>query len=288
MISRIPFLSFLLLFSLVAPASATEGIFPYRCEKHVLSNGLTVLMIPMHGSGLVSYFSVVRTGSRDEVEPGHSGFAHFFEHIMFRGTKKNPGPVYDRILTSLGAHANAHTSDDLTAFHLTFAKEDLQRVIDIESDRFQNLSYSKPAFQTEAGAVYGEYRIGAANPGFAIHEKLHDLAYDAHTYKHTTIGFEADVKAMPKAYRSRRFRSSSFRRSTGAVLNSSSVRWISSRTESTSSARLTTATISNSDGSRFIGMSQWSISTFCSRSTSFLCNSLCGPKANWPSSRAAT
>jgi zinc protease len=142
----------------------------------------------------------VRTGSRDEVEPGHTGFAHFFEHMMFRGTKKNPGPVYDRIVTSLGAQANAHTGDDLTVFHLTFAKEDLQTVIEIESDRFQNLSYGKPAFQTEAGAVYGEYRIGAANPGFALEEKLHDLAYDAHTYKHTTIGFEADVKAMPKAY----------------------------------------------------------------------------------------
>jgi zinc protease len=149
---------------------------------------------------LVSYYSVVRTGSRDEVEPGRSGFAHFFEHMMFRGTKKHPGADYDRIVTSIGAQANAFTTDDLTCFHLTFAKEDLEKVIEIESDRFQNLSYSKPAFQTEAGAVYGEYRIGAANPGFALDEKLHDLAFDAHTYKHTTIGFEADVKAMPKAY----------------------------------------------------------------------------------------
>ena len=121
-------------------------------------------MIPMPSPGLVAYFTVVRTGSRDEVEPGHSGFAHFFEHMMFRGTKKYPGPVYDRIVTSLGAEANAFTSDDLTVFHLTFAKEDLEKVIDIESDRFQNLTTTKPAFQTEAGAVYGEYRIGAAEP----------------------------------------------------------------------------------------------------------------------------
>jgi len=200
MIARFPFLSFLLLFSFVAPASAAEGVFPYRYEKHVLPNGLTVLMIPMPSSGLVSYFTVVRTGSRNEVEPGRSGFAHFFEHIMFRGTKKNPGPVYDRIVAGLGAQANASTSDDLTVYHLTLATEDLERVIDIESDRFQNLSYGKAAFQTEAGAIYGEYRIGAANPGFALHEKMHNLAFDAHTYKHTTIGFEADVKAMPKGY----------------------------------------------------------------------------------------
>ena len=85
-------------------------------------------------------------------------------------------------------------------FHLTFAKEDLEKVIELEADRFQHLSYDEAAFQTEAGAVYGEYRIGAAQPWFALHEKLQDLAYDVHTYKHTTIGFEADVKAMPKAY----------------------------------------------------------------------------------------
>jgi zinc protease len=185
---------------LVTFAGGAERIFPYRCQKAVLPNGLTVLMIPMSGSGLVSYFSVVRTGSRNEVEPGRTGFAHFFEHIMFRGTKTRPGPVYDRIVAGLGAQANAYTSDDLTCYYLTFAKEDLETVIDVESDRFQNLSYGKQAFQTEAGAVYGEYRIGRSHPGFAIEEKLHDLAYDAHTYKHTTIGFEADVKAMPTGY----------------------------------------------------------------------------------------
>ena len=59
---------------------------------------------------LVSYFTVVRTGSRDEVVPGRSGFAHFFEHMMFRGTKKYPGPVYDRIVTAMGAKANAYTT----------------------------------------------------------------------------------------------------------------------------------------------------------------------------------
>ena len=120
--------------------------------------------------------------------------------MMFRGTKKYPGPVRERIVTGLGARANASTTDDFTMFHLTFAKEDLEKVIELESDRFQNLSYDESAFQTEAGAVYGEYRIGASQPWFALHEKLQDLAYDVHTYKHTTIGFEADVKAMPGAY----------------------------------------------------------------------------------------
>jgi zinc protease len=181
-------------------AGHAAGVFPYSHQREVLPNGLTALLIPMPSPGLVAYYSVVRTGSRDEVEPGKSGFAHFFEHMMFRGTKKYPGPVYDGIVTSIGASANAFTTDDLTAFHLEFAKEDLERVIEIESDRFQNLSYEEPAFQTEAGAVYGEYRKSITSPFAVLNEKLQDLAYDVHTYKHTTIGFERDIKAMPQQF----------------------------------------------------------------------------------------
>lgn len=177
-----------------------QRIFPYKYQKEVLPNGLTVILIPMDSPGLVAYYSVVRTGSRDEVEPGKSGFAHFFEHMMFRGTKQYPAAVYDSIVTNMGANANAFTTDDLTAYHLNFAKEDLETVIKIESDRFQNLSYEKPAFQTEAGAVYGEYRKGITSPFELLSEKIQNTAYDVHTYKHTTIGFEEDIKAMPEQY----------------------------------------------------------------------------------------
>jgi zinc protease len=194
-------IAFILMAFLTTPsASAADKVFPYPHHTKILPNGLTVVMIPMPSPGLISFFSIVRTGSRDEVAPGKSGFAHFFEHMMFRGTKKYPGPEHDRIVASLGAKANAMTTDDLTLYHLTFAKDDLEKVIEIESDRFQNLDYGKPAFETEAGAIYGEYRIAAAQPWFALEEKLQGLAYDAHPYKHTTMGFEADVKAMPTAY----------------------------------------------------------------------------------------
>lgn len=178
----------------------SQSIFPYTYTKETLPNGLTVIMIPMESPGLVAYYSVVRTGSRDEVEQGKSGFAHFFEHMMFRGTKKYPGAVYDSIITSIGAAANAYTTDDYTAYHLNFVKEDLPKVMNLESDRFQNLFYEKPEFQTEAGAVYGEYRKSITSPFSLLNEKIQDLAYDVHTYKHTTIGFEADIKAMPEAY----------------------------------------------------------------------------------------
>ena len=196
------FLAGLCLFLITSIGSTvmSETIFPYKYQKETLPNGLTVIMIPTESPGLVAYYSVVRTGSRDEVEQGKSGFAHFFEHMIFRGTKTYPGPVYDSIVTSIGASANAYTTDDYTAYHLNFAKDDLEKVIEIESDRFQNLYYEKPVFQTEAGAVYGEYRKNITSPYSVLNEKMQDLAYDVHTYKHTTIGFEADIKAMPEAF----------------------------------------------------------------------------------------
>jgi len=187
-------------FTLAAAPAMSDAIFPYKVTTAVLPNGLKVIMIPMDAPGLVAYYSVVRTGSRDEVEPGRSGYAHFFEHMMFRGTKKYPGPVYDSIVTSIGASAIAYTSDDITAYHLNFAVEDLPKVIEIESDRFQNLNYDLQGFQTESGAIYGEYRKGVTNPFEVLDEKIRDLAFDVHTYKHTTIGFERDIKAMPEGY----------------------------------------------------------------------------------------
>lgn len=193
-------LTILLALMITGSAAMAGPVFPYTYTTETLPNGLRVIMIPMETPGLLAYYSVVRTGSRDEVEQGKSGFAHFFEHMMFRGTKKYPANVYDSLITTLGAKANAYTTDDLTAFHLNFASEDLEKVIALESDRFQNLSYEKAAFQTEAGAVYGEYRKGITSPYAVLNEKMQDLAYDVHTYKHTTIGFEADIKAMPEQY----------------------------------------------------------------------------------------
>lgn len=181
-------------------ARDSQKVFPYEYTVTQLDNGFKAILIPMDNPGLVAFYSVVRTGSRDEWEPGKSGFAHFFEHMMFRGTEKHPGAVYDSIVTSLGADANAYTSDDLTVYHLKFASEDLEKVMELESDRFQNLKYKENEFQTESGAIYGEFRKGKTSPWFVAFEKMHDMAFDIHTYKHTTIGFEEDIKKMPELY----------------------------------------------------------------------------------------
>lgn len=179
----------------------TDGkVFPYKYKVETLENGLKVIMINMPSKGLVAYYTIVRTGSRDECEAGHTGFAHFFEHMMFRGTKKYPANVYDGLITSMGANANAYTTDDYTCYHLNFVNEDLEKVIELESDRFQNLSYDEAGFQTESQAVLGEYNKGKTSPFFHVYEQIKNTAYDVHTYKHTTMGFEQDIKAMPGMY----------------------------------------------------------------------------------------
>lgn len=177
-----------------------KGIIPYSHEETTLANGLKIIIMPMPSSGLVSYWSIVRTGSRDEYEAGHTGFAHFFEHMMFRGTEKYPADVYQRILTAIGADANAFTTDDLTTFHVSMTTADLPQVMELESDRFQNLSYAEADFQTEAGAVYGEYRKDRTDPVFVLYEALLGTAFRKHTYGHTTMGYEKDIAAMPTMY----------------------------------------------------------------------------------------
>jgi zinc protease len=174
--------------------------FPFRIEQKVLANGLRLNAVHFDSPGLIAYYTVVRTGSRNEVEPGHTGFAHFFEHMMFRGTEKYPADKYNDILKSIGADSNAFTSDDMTVYHLLAGKESLKTIVEIESDRFQHLKYAEPAFQKESRAVLGEYNKGASNPLQPMEEKLRDLAFRTHTYKHTTIGFIKDIEDMPNQY----------------------------------------------------------------------------------------
>src|SRR5690349_14619037 len=104
-----------------APANAAADagkVFPFPVSQQKLDNGLNVVVIPYDSPGTVAYYTVVRTGSRDEVEAGHSGFAHFFEHMMFRGTDKYSQDAYNDLLKRMGADSNAFTADDQTVYHM--------------------------------------------------------------------------------------------------------------------------------------------------------------------------
>jgi zinc protease len=171
--------------------------FPFPIHEKTLPNGLRVYVVSYDSPGLVAYYSIVRTGSRNEVEPGKSGFAHFFEHMMFRGTERYPQDAYNAVLKQMGADSNAFTSDDLTVYHILAGKTALPRIVEIEADRFQHLQYQEPEFQKEARAVLGEYNKNASNPLQKMGETLYDNAFTTHTYKHTTMGFVKDIENMP-------------------------------------------------------------------------------------------
>ncbi len=187
-------------FSAAADSQSSDSIIPFPVHQKTLANGLQVVAVPMDSGGLVAHWLAVRTGSRDEYEPGRTGFAHFFEHMMFYGTERFPQKTYEELVTRMGADSNAFTSNDITVYYLNVAAEDLDQVMEVESDRFKNLSYAEQAFQTEAGAVYGEYRKNRTSPFFAMYEAMVTTAFDRHTYGHTVIGFEEDIKAMPTLY----------------------------------------------------------------------------------------
>ncbi len=183
----------------VSVGSAAESkIFPFEYRLVQLENGFKAYLIKAGASGQIAYLTVARVGARDEWEPGRSGFAHFFEHMMFRGTKKYPN--YDAVTSRIGAARNASTNIDLTQYYLVASGDSLELIIDLESDRFMNLEYEEPAFRTEAGAILGEFSQGRANPYLYLLEKIQDTAFASHTYKHLTIGFEQDVRRMPEGY----------------------------------------------------------------------------------------
>ncbi|HEY8836134.1 MAG TPA: insulinase family protein, partial [Dehalococcoidia bacterium] len=113
----------------------SDDVLPFNAETRTLTNGLRVIAVPTGFPNLVSLQIPVQTGSRNEVEPGKSGFAHFFEHMMFRGTERYPAAAYEEIITRAGARQNAYTTDDYTNYHITFAREDLETVLALEADR---------------------------------------------------------------------------------------------------------------------------------------------------------
>jgi zinc protease len=181
-------------------ADGKAKAFPYTYDQFDLDNGLRVITVPTTYPNVVALYIVVQAGSRNEVEPGKSGFAHFFEHMMFRGTKEFPSDKFQSVLQQAGAANNAFTSDDLTAYHTTFSKQDLEIMLRMEADRFQHLDYSLAGFQTEALAVLGEYNKNSASPFLKIDETLSATAFKKHTYAHTTLGYLADIKDMPNQF----------------------------------------------------------------------------------------
>lgn len=187
-------------YALAADPAVTEPAFPYPIETRTLENGLTAHVVPMPSPGVAAVYVWMTVGSRDEIDAGRTGFAHFFEHLFFYGTPTLGGKEREQVLVRLGADENAYTWNDETVYHAVIAADRVGEYLAIQADVFQHLTLTDADVRRESGAVYGEWRKGSSNPDQKVSETLWDLAFDAHTYSHDTIGWEADIKAMPTAF----------------------------------------------------------------------------------------
>lgn len=176
---------------------AENKVFAQDYVLEELDNGLRVMVVKTDYPDVVSLQIPVSVGSRNEVEAGKTGFAHFFEHMMFKGSEKFPQDVYSDILKNSGVDNRAYTTNDYTNYHLNFSKQHLETVLEIKGDIFQNLKYTESQFRTEALTVKGEYLKNNANPIRQLLSAVRNEAFEKHTYKHTTMGFFEDIEKMP-------------------------------------------------------------------------------------------
>src|SRR5690348_11615982 len=135
-----PITTILVVLCLCVAAMAQKSdtkLFPYKYTIDDLPNGLRLVTVPTDYPNMVALYIVVRTGSRNEVEPGKSGYAHLFEHLMFRGSENYTAEQQTEVLKRAGAESNAYTSLDRTVFYETFTKDDLDGILKMEADRFQ-------------------------------------------------------------------------------------------------------------------------------------------------------
>src|SRR5436190_22492071 len=183
-----------------AGETATKNLFTYPYSVDDLPNGLRLVTVPTDYPNMVALYVVVRAGSRDEVEPGKSGYAHLFEHLMFLGSENYTAEQRDALMKRAGADTNASTNQDRTTYYAVFSKEDLDEVMKVEADRFQHLKYTEPAYKTESLAVLGEYNKNSSEPTQKLDEVLYETAFKTHTYAHTTMGYLKDVQDMPNQF----------------------------------------------------------------------------------------
>lgn len=175
----------------------SDKVFSQNYVLEELDNGLRVMVVKTDYPDVVSLQIPVSVGSRDEVEVGKTGFAHFFEHMMFKGSKKFPQQKYSEIFKAAGVDNRAYTTNDYTNYHLNFSKQHLATVLETQADIFQNLTYTQEQFKTEALTVKGEYLKNNANPVRQLLSEVRKTAFTEHTYSHTTMGFFADIEQMP-------------------------------------------------------------------------------------------
>lgn len=178
----------------VAPLSRAAG--GPDVTHFTLKNGLEVVVIPDHRAPVVTHMVWYRVGAADE-EPGKSGLAHFLEHLMFKGTKKNPAGRFSQVVATIGGQENAFTSSDYTGYYQRVARGELRTVMEFEADRMTGLVLTDEAVKPELNVVLEEQNQRVANnPGARLSEQIDAALYLNHPYGRPVIGWRHEMEQM--------------------------------------------------------------------------------------------
>ncbi len=160
-----------------------------------LPNGLNVVLLEDHSTPIVHLQVWYHVGSKNE-RPGRTGFAHFFEHMMFKGSKNVDPEGHPSYISSVGGQSNAYTNEDATVFWETVPSQYLPLVLWLEADRMASLRIEEKAFRNEREVVKEERRMRIENQPYGrLQEIIADQTFVAHPYKHPVIGSMKDLDA---------------------------------------------------------------------------------------------
>ncbi len=170
------------------PTTRPASISDVEFEREVLGNGLTVIYAPMDNAPVVHVRVLYQVGSKDE-RPERQGFAHMFEHMMFRGSAHVPPERHMQLINATGGDSNAFTSFDQTTYTNTVPSNHLEMALYLEADRMASFVVTPEIFDTERQVVAEEWRLRTANPPYGeFFQDMFDLAFDNHYYQWMPIG----------------------------------------------------------------------------------------------------
>ncbi len=178
------------------PATKAQTRPPkFNYTMTTLPNGLKVVFLEDHSTPIVHAEVWYHVGSKNE-KPGRTGFAHLFEHMMFKGSKNVEPEGHPSFISSVGGQSNAYTNEDSTVFWQTVPAQYLPLVLWLEADRMASLRIDENVFKTEREVVKEERRMRVENQPYGrLNEIIYDHAFTVHPYKHPTIGSMKDLEA---------------------------------------------------------------------------------------------
>jgi zinc protease len=180
---------------LTAPTQAAVRPPKLEYTMTTLPNGMNVVFLEDHSTPIVHLQMWYHVGSKNE-RPGRTGFAHFFEHMMFKGSKNVEPEGHPSYISSVGGQSNAYTNEDATVFWETVPSQYLPLILWLEADRLASLRIDEKAFKNEREVVKEERRMRIENQPYGrLQEIIADQTFAVHPYKHPVIGSMKDLDA---------------------------------------------------------------------------------------------